>query len=129
MCDVDHFKLYNDTYGHLAGDTVLESVSGTLVKGLREADHGYRFGGEEFLLILEATSFRSGCRSAERYRGAIEDLNIPHTASAKGIVTVSLGVALWRQGEETLNAWLKAADTALYQAKTLGRNRVFPDAE
>ena len=129
MCDVDHFKLYNDTYGHLAGDTVLESVSGTLITGLRQGDHGYRFGGEEFLLILEATSLRSGCQSAERYRCAIEKLNIPHTGNVKGIVTVSLGVALWRQGDETLNAWLKAADTALYQAKSLGRNRVFPATE
>ena len=129
MCDVDHFKLYNDTYGHLAGDTVLESVSGTLIKGLRQGDHGYRFGGEEFLLILEATSLRSGCQTAERYRRAVEDLNILHTANVKGIVTVSLGVALWRQGDETLNAWLKAADTALYQAKSLGRNRVYPEAE
>jgi two-component system, cell cycle response regulator len=129
MCDVDHFKLYNDTYGHLAGDTVLESVSGTLIKGLRDGDNGYRFGGEEFLLILEATSFRSGCQSAERYRNAIEDLNIPHAASVKRIVTVSLGVALWRRGDVTLNAWLKAADTALYRAKSLGRNRVYPEAE
>jgi two-component system, cell cycle response regulator len=129
MCDVDHFKSYNDTYGHLAGDTVLESVSGTLTRALRQSDHGYRFGGEEFLLILEETSFRSGCGSAERYRRAIEDLNIPNKASAKKIVTVSLGVALWRQADETVNAWLKEADTALYRAKHLGRNRVHPEAE
>src|SRR3984885_15032312 len=129
MCDVDHFKLYNDTYGHLAGDKVLESVSDILIRGLRPGDRGYRFGGEEFLLILEATSFQSGWQSAERYRSAIEDLNIPHKASVKKIVTVSLGVALWRQEDETVNAWLREADTALYRAKHLGRNRVHPEAE
>jgi two-component system, cell cycle response regulator len=129
MCDVDHFKLYNDTYGHLAGDKVLESVSDILIRGLRPGDRGYRFGGEEFLLILKATSFQSGCLSAERYRSAIEDLNIPHTASAENFVTVSLGVAQWRQGDETVSAWLKEADTALYRAKHLGRNRVHPEAE
>jgi diguanylate cyclase (GGDEF)-like protein len=104
-------------------------VSGTLIKGLRQGDNGYRFGGEEFLLILEATPLRSACQLAERYRSAVENLNIPHTASVKRIVTVSLGVALWRQGDETLNTWLKAADAALYQAKSLGRNRVYPEVE
>lgn len=129
MCDVDHFKSYNDIYGHLAGDKVLESVASTLLSGLREGEHGYRFGGEEFLLILRSSSLQSGWLIAERHRRAVETLNVPHEASAAKIVTLSIGVALWRQGSETVNAWLKEADKALYRAKSLGRNRIYPCSE
>jgi two-component system cell cycle response regulator len=126
MCDVDHFKSYNDTYGHFAGDKVLESVAGALMNCLRQGDHGYRFGGEEFLLILEAASFPLGCLLAERSLRAIEDLNISHQGGVEKVVTISVGVAQWRQGDDTVSEWLKEADTALYRAKTLGRNRVYP---
>jgi diguanylate cyclase (GGDEF)-like protein len=68
MCDVDYFKRYNDAYGHLAGDKVLERVAGTLIRGLGTRDRGYRFGGEEFLLILGETPFQSARLAAERYR-------------------------------------------------------------
>jgi two-component system chemotaxis response regulator CheY len=129
MCDIDDFKLYNDTYGHLAGDKVLESVAAALINEQALEDHAYRFGGEEFLLITRGTSFQSCILSAERYRKRVEDLAIPHEGAAKKILTISVGVARWHQGEETVSAWLKAADLALYRAKRLGRNQVQPRAE
>jgi two-component system cell cycle response regulator len=129
MCDIDDFKLYNDTYGHMAGDKVLESVAGALKSEQGSDDHAYRFGGEEFLLITRGTSFHACSLSAERYRQRVEDLAIPHEATVKKIVTISVGVACWHQREETVSAWLKAADLALYQAKRLGRNQVQPRAE
>jgi diguanylate cyclase (GGDEF)-like protein len=129
MCDVDFFKKYNDTCGHLAGDKVLERVATTLIGGLGPADRGYRFGGEEFLLLLDGVSLQAGCRAAERHRRAVEALDIAHTASTEHRVTISVGVAQWRPGEEPIGAWLKAADSALYQAKSLGRSQVHPQTE
>jgi len=128
MCDVDHFKLFNDTYGHQAGDQVLQSVARALANGCRGGDQVYRYGGEEFLLILPAQSFEGGHISAERLRNAVEALNIPHAASPLKKVTVSMGVATIGAGEDkTCAAWLEEADTALYRAKRLGRNRVMAD--
>jgi two-component system chemotaxis response regulator CheY len=129
MCDVDYFKLYNDTYGHLAGDKVLENVAAILIRGLGPRDRGYRFGGEEFLLLLEEASFQSGCLSAERHRRNIEDLSIPHEMSRKNFVTISVGIAQWRHGDESVSAWLAAADVVLYRAKSLGRNQVHARTE
>jgi two-component system, cell cycle response regulator len=126
MFDIDHFKAYNDTYGHFAGDQILTGVASILQHNLRQTDRGYRFGGEEFLLILEKTALQQACLTAELCRKAVQNLKIPHTASPGNIVTISAGVAQWLQGEETVNAWLKKADSALYQAKNLGRNRVYP---
>ncbi|MDB5540997.1 MAG: hypothetical protein JWQ89_2724 [Devosia sp.] len=128
MIDIDHFKSYNDANGHLAGDKVLASVASVLRQGLRQGDHGYRFGGEEFLLVLESTSLEEGCEAAELCRTAIEDLKLPHASGANSVVTISVGVAQWRQGNESVNSWLKQADIALYHAKSLGRNRVYPPA-
>ena len=127
MFDVDHFKAYNDTYGHFAGDKVLTNVARVLLRNCRQSDHGYRFGGEEFLLILEGTSLQEGCLVAELCRNAILALKIPHEAGVGHMVTISIGVTEWQQGAETVNAWLKEADSALYRAKSLGRNRVYPE--
>ncbi len=127
MFDVDYFKTYNDNYGHFAGDKVLTSVALTLSENCRQADHAYRFGGEEFLLILEGVPFHEGCLVAETCRRAVEALRIPHEAGAAKRVTISAGVAQWQQGQESVNAWLKAADRALYHGKSLGRNRVYPE--
>jgi two-component system, cell cycle response regulator len=128
MFDVDNFKSYNDTYGHFAGDEILTRVADMLLKNLRPNDRKYRFGGEEFLVILERTPLQQSCQIAELCRNAIQTLQIPHAASAQTIVTMSAGVAQWAQTDETINAWLKNADAALYQAKSLGRNRVYPAA-
>ena len=129
MFDVDNVKSYNDTYGHFAGDKILTRMADMLLKNLREDDRKYRFGGEEFLVILERTPLQEGCRAAELCRNAIQNLQIPHEASAQTIVTISAGVAQWAQTDETVSAWLKNADTALYQAKSLGRNRVYPSQQ
>ncbi|MGO8800917.1 MAG: diguanylate cyclase [Roseiarcus sp.] len=128
MCDVDHFKLFNDTYGHLAGDEVLRSVARTLANGCRGGDQVYRYGGEEFLLVLPAQSLEGGHRSADRLRAAIEELNIPHSASPTRRVTVSMGVSILAAGDgKSASEWVEQADAALYRAKGLGRNRVMAD--
>jgi two-component system cell cycle response regulator len=125
MCDVDQFKLYNDTYGHIAGDEVLRTIARTLANGCRDGDQAYRYGGEEFLLLLPMQSLESGRTSAERHRAAVEALNIPHSASPFGCVTISMGVSVLPAGKQrALATWLADADAALYRAKTLGRNRV-----
>jgi two-component system cell cycle response regulator len=126
MCDVDGFKAYNDSNGHLAGDDVLCAVARTLISTSRGGDQAYRYGGEEFLVLLPEQSVDSGLAVAERYREAVEKLAIPHVASpAKRVVTISAGVASFSQLEtKSVEAWLNEADAALYRAKELGRNRV-----
>jgi two-component system cell cycle response regulator len=128
MCDVDYFKLFNDTYGHLAGDSVLQSIARALANGVRGGDQVYRYGGEEFLLILPAQSLDGGQISAERLRSAVEALDIPHAASPAKKVTVSMGVATFSSDQgKTAAEWLEQADAALYRAKRLGRNKVNAD--
>lgn len=124
MCDIDHFKRVNDTYGHAAGDAVLKQFAEILKDAAREIDRVGRYGGEEFLLLLPGTVLDSAVTFAERVRQLVEE----NTFSFEGGTlkrTVSLGVASWPhpkiQGREGM---LKAADDALYVAKEMGRNRV-----
>lgn len=125
LCDVDSFKLYNDHYGHLKGDEVLQKVAETILQNVRTGDTSYRYGGEEFLVILPEQSVETAALAAERLRHAVEELAIPHATSKAGIVTVSCGLAELSPGEEkTVEELLKEADEALYQAKELGRNKV-----
>lgn len=126
MCDVDFFKAYNDSKGHLAGDEVLQAVSRALKNTARSGDHVYRYGGEEFLILLPEQSLDAGLRAAERYRQAVEELAIPHDCSpANNVVTISAGVALLSHSEgKSVGAWLNEADAALYRAKQQGRNQV-----
>jgi two-component system, cell cycle response regulator len=122
MCDIDHFKPINDTYGHLTGDDVLCGLSKILINSLREYDFVGRLGGEEFLVI---TPLKAGvdCRQLfERLRTKIAESRI-ETRSGKLSVTVSIGVAHAAAGS-TVDTLLEAADHALYQAKDNGRNRV-----
>ncbi len=131
LCDVDFFKPYNDTYGHPEGDEVLHRVAGAIKDHCRSGDLAYRYGGEEFLIILPEQTQESGIVMAERLRQAIEDLGIPHGAKkASEIVTISAGVAAISRGEEkNSEALLREADAALYEAKKAGRNRVEPQPE
>jgi diguanylate cyclase (GGDEF)-like protein len=131
MCDIDHFKKVNDTYGHAAGDDVLKQFAEILKDEAREIDRVGRYGGEEFLLLLPGTVLDSAVTFAERLRQRVEQ----NTFSFEGGTlkrTVSLGVASWPhpkiKGREEM---LKAADDALYVAKEMGRNRVirFDSAE
>jgi two-component system chemotaxis response regulator CheY len=126
LCDVDSFKLFNDTQGHLAGDHVLKAVAGSLAAGCRASDSVYRYGGEEFVVVLPEQTLESAAAAAERMRTAVATLAIPHPASAAGsVVTLSAGVAQLEQSDAgDIEAVLKRADAALYSAKELGRNRV-----
>jgi two-component system chemotaxis family response regulator WspR len=126
MVDVDDFKKYNDTYGHLAGDEVLKSIGGALLRSFaRPTDLPARFGGEEFVVLLPATPFESLHTLGERLRTNVEELNIPHAAGVCGHVTVSIGgAATVPAGDDALLTLIEAADQALYEAKAAGKNRV-----
>jgi diguanylate cyclase (GGDEF)-like protein len=126
MVDIDHFKKYNDHYGHSAGDLCLQRVAGLLAAELRNADDlAVRFGGEEFVLLLPDCSLAGAVRVAERVRHAILSLTIPHEAQGRGaIVTASFGVQAGTTATHSPQALIKAADAALYAAKREGRNQV-----
>jgi len=126
MIDIDCFKLFNDTYGHLEGDACLRSVSEAIRGSTRRAgDVVGRWGGEEFLVILSGMGRDDAGRQGERIRSAVESLAIPHQASsAASVVTVSVGAATVVPGEQREpNQLLAKADQALYRAKAQGRNR------
>ena len=124
LCDVDFFKAYNDRYGHLAGDDVLRRVAATISSGLRTGDTAYRYGGEEFLVVLPEQDAEAAAAITDRLRQAVEDLGIPHAdGTPSGVVTISVGVAV-STGSGDTDGLLKAADRALYAAKEAGRNRV-----
>jgi two-component system, chemotaxis family, response regulator WspR len=129
MVDVDHFKKYNDTYGHLAGDEVLKQVAAAMRESCRRpADLPARFGGEEFIVILPGTPFAGLEVVGENLRRAIEELKIPHSASSVGgFVSVSVGGATTHpeSGAGSLLALIERADNALYEAKQT-RNRFVP---
>ncbi|MDU0113091.1 diguanylate cyclase [Psychrosphaera aquimarina] len=122
MVDVDFFKRYNDMYGHQSGDVALLSIANIINKVSRESDRVYRYGGEEVLIIMSDTDEHGAKESAERIRAAIEIAAIEHLASELKVLTVSIGLCTKMAGnwEEMVNV----ADTALYQAKQTGRNRV-----
>ena len=125
LCDVDYFKLYNDTYGHLKGDDVLQKVAEVMMQTFRTGDTPYRYGGEEFLAILPEQTLESAAVAGERLRHAVEGLAIPHEGSPYGIVTISCGLAeLASREDKTVDELLKEADTALYEAKKNGKNNV-----
>lgn len=126
LCDIDFFKAYNDTYGHLAGDEVLALVARTLARGFRRGDTVYRYGGEEFLVILPVASLEAATTAVERVRNEIEALGIAHRARpAPEVITMSAGIASLLPGSgKTVDTWLEEADQALYAAKAAGRNRI-----
>jgi two-component system cell cycle response regulator len=130
LLDIDHFKLVNDTYGHLQGDAVLQKVSRSLLKELRSYDYAARYGGEEFVAILPDSTLKEAVFVAERIRLSIQDAEF--SAELAGLkLTVSLGVACFPvEGVSTVDGFIKLADDALYRAKNNGRNRVeFYDPE
>ncbi|BAQ43693.1 MULTISPECIES: GGDEF domain-containing protein [Methylobacterium] len=124
LLDADRFKVYNDTYGHLAGDEVLRTVARVLQRQIRgPAEIACRIGGEEFAVLLPGVSRAEAVARAERIRLAVARLLIPHAGNEGGGVTVSLGVAEAGPGESGGRCFA-AADAALYEAKRRGRNRV-----
>ncbi len=119
ILDIDHFKRVNDEYGHLVGDKVLIHVANVLKNNMRTEDFIARFGGEEFVLILENCDAKAAIDKAELLRKAIQN------TQTEGInVTASFGICELKEGHETFESILKDADTALYKAKQSGRNKV-----
>jgi len=128
IVDVDHFKSFNDTYGHPVGDQVLVEVAKTLLANIRPADLVARYGGEEFLVILPDTDAKGGRIVAERLRTAVSQIRLGPPAGRDRRITISCGGACLRAGEPVAQL-IAHADEALYQAKNSGRNRVsFADA-
>lgn len=125
LCDIDHFKLYNDTYGHQAGDRCLQQVAQVLSSVVRRPlDVVARYGGEEFVILLPETDAAGACHIAEQICTQVRSLAIPHRCSQQGHITLSAGVATVNPCIEAQMANLVAfADQALYQAKQEGRDR------
>ena len=119
MVDVDHFKIYNDTYGHREGDAVLQQVAKVMASGLRQGDMAARYGGEEFALIFQGTGKDAAIVAADRIRKAVSEQ--PYR---KGVVTISVGIAEFITDGTKPSELIESADKALYHAKITGRNRV-----
>ena len=122
LCDLDHFKQVNDTYGHDAGDEVLKAVSRVLTEGIREVDHLARWGGEEFLLVLPGAGTQEAQLVAERLRQRIEALRVK-VGHQELRISMTFGVSALHPGETSENT-ISRADQALYAGKHAGRNRV-----
>ncbi len=121
MIDVDHFKRYNDTFGHLAGDDVLKGLAGVLSAAIRTADYAARYGGEEFTVVLPETPLDGATEVAERIRQRTQEQPFGANGSQ---VTLSIGIAEFPSDGQTVESVIAGADAALYGAKEYGRNRV-----
>jgi diguanylate cyclase (GGDEF)-like protein len=124
MLDVDHFKQFNDTFGHEAGDLVLKQVASTLLDHARESDVVSRYGGEEFALMMPGTSLADAAERAEALRKAIKQLHLTHRGHTLGTITASFGVSAFPDLGASWVEIVNAADRSLYQAKADGRDRV-----
>jgi two-component system, cell cycle response regulator len=128
LMDVDHFKLFNDHYGHVAGDTALRDIASAMDLVTRAGECVYRYGGEEFLLLIpDSDSATMIFTASERLRRAVADLGIPHEArpAEPALITLSGGVSTWLAGSKATAAEVVGqADEALYRAKSAGRNRI-----
>ena len=123
LIDVDHFKDYNDTYGHVAGDKVLGRLGPILKAQVRSSGFIARYGGEEFFILLPDTDVDDAVKVAERIRHAVADEPFGDSSGAVRL-TLSIGVAAFEDRDATPESIIAAADGALYQAKGKGRNRV-----
>ncbi len=130
IIDIDHFKKFNDVYGHIVGDEVLRFVAKNIQKLIRGNDYVARFGGEEFTVILTKTPLLGATTVAENIRASFAKLKLERKGKSEqlGTITVSIGTAQYRQGEST-ETLIKRADQALYFAKNAGRNRVATESE
>jgi diguanylate cyclase (GGDEF)-like protein/PAS domain S-box-containing protein len=124
MIDLDHFKNFNDTYGHDAGDAVLRETGASLTKGIRAEDFVCRFGGEEFVVILPTADPETSRTRAERLRTKMRELTIMYQGKSLGMVTISVGVAAFPAHGTSPKELMAAADAALYEAKRGGRDKV-----
>jgi two-component system cell cycle response regulator len=132
MFDIDYFKRYNDQLGHPAGDEALRAVAQALAGAARSGDMAYRYGGEEFLVLLPEQTLETAVVAVERLRGAVQDLGLTHPDNPPSdVVTISGGIAESTAADPiAVDEWVHRADVALYRANALGRNRVvaFEDA-
>ena len=130
MFDIDHFKSFNDSYGHLTGDQVLRLVGMTLKHAIKGQDIAARYGGEEFAVVLPNTSLDQALTAAEQIRRAItaKELKKKSTGEILGRVTISVGVSMLKPGDDT-DALIERADACLYAAKRNGRNRVICESD
>jgi len=128
MIDIDHFKKFNDTYGHRIGDSVLKVVARNLKDGVKGKDTPARYGGEEFAIILPDTSLAGAQAVAEKIREQMARKQLKNTKTGEkyGTITLSMGVAKFRSNENS-GSLIQRADEALYRAKHDGRNRVVPE--
>jgi diguanylate cyclase (GGDEF)-like protein/PAS domain S-box-containing protein len=124
MIDLDHFKSFNDTYGHDAGDAVLREIGMSLTKGIRSEDFVCRFGGEEFVVLLPTADLAASRARAERLRAKTKELTILHQGRSMGMITISVGVAVFPEHGTSPKELMAAADAALYEAKRGGRDQV-----
>jgi len=125
IADIDHFKDLNDTYGHVAGDSILQSVSKVIKDSIRSADILARYGGEEFAIIMPTTDMASAVEKGEGLRHHVESINFDNIVPGQSIrLTISLGVASLPEHGAEANTLVNAADSALYKAKKGGRNRI-----
>ena len=123
LCDIDHFKQFNDTHGHDCGDLVLQAVADLLIGGGRKIDIAGRWGGEEFLILLPSTDLKGATEAAERLRAAVEAFRIDYDGTLLKI-TMSCGATAWGSDDDDHDLFIKRADQNLYRAKEQGRNRV-----
>jgi diguanylate cyclase len=128
IADIDHFKKFNDTFGHQVGDKVLRTVGRSLKDGVKGRDTAARYGGEEFAVILPQTPMSGALAVAEQIRGGLAGRKLVDKRSGDdyGRVTLSIGAAEYRSGESAADL-IGRADAALYRAKENGRNRVEPE--
>jgi diguanylate cyclase (GGDEF)-like protein len=124
MIDVDHFKRFNDAYGHLAGDAALQAIADIFKTGVRAEDIACRYGGEEFTLILPDTTADGAYARAESLRTAVEKLTVPFDSQTYSDFTISIGMAFFPTDGEACDLLLRHADLALYRSKRLGRNQI-----
>ena len=125
MLDIDHFKKINDTYGHPLGDRVIKMVGDILKQQIKGKDTAARYGGEEFCIVLPETELTDAVKVAEKIRQTIEKTRINRASDNQEIcrITISIGVACY-QRDQSITDWFERADSALYQSKNEGRNRV-----
>lgn len=124
MCDLDHFKRFNDTFGHEAGDLVLSTIGQILQEGVRADDLACRYGGEEFTIILPGASKQATLQRAEVLLTSIREIKLNYDGRALGPITMSLGIAMFPENGGNGQSLLQTADAALYRAKQNGRDRV-----
>jgi diguanylate cyclase len=122
MIDIDHFKDINDRHGHLAGDEVIRAIARIIQSSIRDVDVPGRYGGDEFGLLLAHTGAHAALLAAERIRQRAHETPFERAPGVR--VTLSIGIAIAARGMDDAHAWISQADDALYQAKTLGRNRI-----